>query len=246
MTSMTTLVTELATSYWRDGYVIIRGRFSPADVLAWRTECDRLWGVVTADPDAPRVQWRGHAEQGQVRDRIDPLVDISPVFAALAADERMIGPVREVLRAEPTLMKAKLIAKRPGTAGYAMHQDYPYWATLGIPADDMLTVQVSVDDARADNGAVEVFPALHHGRLPSRPAEPLDVDESRMDVSAGLLAELAAGDVLLFHSLTPHRSGPNRSGVNRRALFFSYAAARHGDVYRRYHEQQRVSQPAVQ
>jgi ectoine hydroxylase-related dioxygenase (phytanoyl-CoA dioxygenase family) len=237
---------DLAARYWRDGYVTVRSRFAAEEVAAWHAESDRLWNLLDTDPEAARVQWRGHERQGQVRDRIDPLVDISPAFAALAGDPRVLGPVRDVLRVEPALMKAKLIAKRPGTAGYAMHQDFPYWATLGLPADDLLTLQVSVDAATAENGAVEVFPGLHRRVLEARPEEPLDVDESRMDLRSGELAELSAGDLLLFHSLTPHRSGTNRSPQSRRALFFTYTTARHGDVYRRYHEHQRVSQQAVQ
>ncbi len=232
---------ELAVCYWRDGYVTLPNQFTADEIAAWRAECDRLWGVVDGDPDAARVQWRGHERHGQIRDRIDPVVDISPVFAELAADSRLVAPARAVLRAEPALMKAKLITKRPGTAGYMMHQDFPYWAPLGIPADDLLTLQVSIDEARADNGAVELFARLHHRRLASTANEPLDVDESRMDLSGGALAELGPGDVLLFHSLTPHRSGPNRSTGSRRALFFTYTTTAHGDVYRRYHDQQRVN-----
>jgi hypothetical protein len=231
---------ELGIRYWREGYVTVRNRFGAEEIDAWRAETDRLWNLVDGDPDAARVQWRGHARQGQIRDRIDPVVDISPVFAALAADPRIVEPVRDVLRAEPALMKAKLITKRPGTAGYTMHQDFPYWAPLGIPADDLLTLQVSIDQSRADNGAVEVFARLHHRRLASRPNEPLDVDDSRMDLGCGEVAALAAGDLLLFHSLTPHRSGPNSSAGSRRALFFTYTTAVHGDIYRRYHDQQRV------
>jgi 2-aminoethylphosphonate dioxygenase len=237
---------DLGIRYWRDGYATVPNRFSADEIAAWRAECDRLWGVVDGDPDAARVQWRGHAREGQIRDRIDPVVDISPVFAGLAADPRVVAAVREVLRAEPALMKAKLIAKRPGTAGYAMHQDFPYWAPLGIPADDLLTLQVSIDPARADNGAVELFARLHHRRLESRPHEPLDVDDSRMDLSRGEVAELAAGDLLLFHSLTPHRSGPNGSTGPRRALFFTYTTAAHGDVYRRYQDHQRVAHHSMQ
>lgn len=237
---------ELGVHYWRDGYVTLRGRFATDEVAAWQAECDRLWAVVDGDPDAARVQWRGHARQGQIRDRIDPVVDISPLFAALAADARLIEPVRQVLRAEPALMKAKLITKRPGTAGYTMHQDFPYWAPLGIPADDLLSVQVGIDPARAENGAVELFPRLHHRRLESRPEEPLDVDESRVDLHQGQLAELDPGDLLLFHSLAPHRSGPNRSDRSRRALFLTYTTMAHGDTYRRYHEHQRMGHHAVQ
>jgi len=237
---------ELGVRYWRDGYVVLRSRFGAGEIAAWRVECDRLWSLMDADPDTARVQWRGHVRHGQIRDRIDPVVDISPVFAALAADPRIVAPVREVLRAEPGLMKAKLITKRPGTAGYAMHQDFPYWAPLGIPADDLLTLQVSIDPARPDSGAVELFARLHHGRLESRPDEPLDVDQSRMDLNRGEMAELAAGDLLLFHSLTPHRSGPNTSPGPRRALFLTYTTTAHGDVYGRYHEQQGVAGKPVQ
>ncbi|HEU5169254.1 MAG TPA: phytanoyl-CoA dioxygenase family protein [Gemmatimonadales bacterium] len=231
---------DLGVRYWRDGYAVVPGRFRSGEIEAWRRECDRLWGMIGDAPEAARVQWRGHAARGSVADRIDPVVDISPVFDALARDPRLLGPVRAVLRAEPALMKAKLITKRPGTAGYTMHQDFPYWAPLGIPADDLLTVQVAIDPSRAENGAVELFGRLHHDRLPASAGEPLDVDESRMDLSGGEIVELAAGDLLVFHSLAPHRSAPNRSAASRRALFLTYSTTAHGDVYARYHRHQRT------
>ncbi len=231
---------ELSARYWREGYVLVPGLFEPEEVESWRRECTRLWALLDLETDSARIQWRGHAAQGQIRDRIDPVVDISPVFAALAADPRLVGAARDVLRAEPALMKAKLIAKRSGTAGYGMHQDFPYWAPLGVPADDLLTVQVGIDASTRDNGAVEVFGRLHHRTLEAPEGHPLDVDETRIDLSRGEVVELAAGDLLFFHSLTPHRSGPNQTGGSRRALFLSYATESHGDVYGQYHAQQRV------
>jgi 2-aminoethylphosphonate dioxygenase len=233
---------DLAVRFWREGYVLLSGGFESSEIAAWRAESDRLWAGLAADPDDPRVQWRGHAVLGQVRDRIDPLIDISPLFAELACDQRLVAPVRAVLRAEPVLMKAKLIAKRPGTAGYTLHQDFPYWAPLGIPADDLVTLLVSVDRATAENGAVEVFPRLHHAPIPADPDQPLDADETRVDSRDAILAEVEAGGLLLFHSLTPHRSGPNRSPTNRRALFFTYTTTAHGSVYHRYHQHQRVTE----
>ena len=232
---------ELEVRFWRDGYMLLPSRFAAAEVDAWRAESDRLWRTLDHDPDTPRIQWRGHAREGQIPDRIDPLVDVSPLFAALAGDTRIVAPVRAVLRAEPALMKAKLITKRPGTEGYTLHQDFPYWAPLGIPPDDLLTLQVSIDPAHADNGAVELFARLHHHQLPAHPDRPLDVDESRADLSRSTLAELGAGEALLFHSLTPHRSAPNLSDKPRRALFFTYTTGAHGDAYARYHRHQRIA-----
>ena len=222
--------------YRRDGYLAVRALFSTEEVLCWSAECDRLWRTMDSVADATRIQFRGQLEGGQIADRLDPLVDVSPMFHRLTRDTRILRSIAALLGTDGALMKAKLIAKRPGTMGYDMHQDYPYWAHMGIPADDLLTVQVSIDAADRSNGAIEMFPGLHHEWLESPADAPMDVDEGKVDLSRWHLVEAAPGDILLFHSLTPHRSGPNRSLRNRRAVFLTYTVARHGDTYRRYHE----------
>ncbi len=227
---------DAAADYHTAGYVVARGLFTPVEVTGWQRECERLWAEIASEPAASgRIQRRGHIARGMIADRIDPVIDVSPAFARLAADPRMLGAVRAALGAAPALVKAKLIEKRPGTRGYTMHQDYPYWTWLDIPADELLSVAVAIDAAHAGNGGVEVFPALHHGRLAPGTDEPLDVDERTMDLSSGEIPVLASGDLLLFHSLTPHRSAPNVSTESRRMLFLTYTTARHGDVYTRYH-----------
>jgi ectoine hydroxylase-related dioxygenase (phytanoyl-CoA dioxygenase family) len=226
-----------ADDYRATGYVVARGLFTPVEVTGWQRECERLWAEVADGKTASsRIQRRAHAAGGMIADRIDPVLDVSRPFARLANDPRVTAVVRSVLGAAPTLVKAKLIEKRPGTRGYQMHQDYPYWAWLGIPADEMVSVAVAIDAAHNGNGGVEVFPALHHGRLTPGAEEPLDVDERAVDLSTGEIPPLSSGDLLLFHSLTPHRSAPNASSESRRTLFLTYATARHGDVYARYHE----------
>ena len=49
--------------------------------------------------------------------------------------------------------------------------------------------------------------------------------------------ELAAGDVLLFHSYTPHRSGVNRTESPRRAIYATYNALAEGDLRDQYYAQ---------
>lgn len=219
--------------YWRAGYVTVRGGFAPEEVQAWQQECERLWAVAGGQLDAGRIQHRGRVTGGTTADRIDPVVDVSPLFAALARDPRILGPVGAALGSEAILFKDKLISKRPGTLGYGMHQDFPYWERLGIPADELLSVQVAIDAATRDNGALEVFEGLHHAKVKPPADNPLDADETAMDLNRGQRTDLAAGDLLLFHSLVPHRSGPNNSAVSRRALFLTYCTARHGDAYQR-------------
>jgi len=226
--------------YVARGYLTLRNRFPPGEVEAWQEESERLWRHVHESDAAHRLQYREHESGTRVPDRIDPLLDVSPLFSNVAADPRILEPVARLLGEPPAVMKAKLITKRPGTQGYGLHQDYPYWAALGVPADAMLSVLVAVDPASAENGALEVWPGLHHGILPPPPGDPFDVDESLVDLNAGELIALEAGDLLAFHSLVPHRSGANRSAHSRRAVFLTYVGASHRDAASCY-EQARLT-----
>ena len=234
MTAAIVAPSDLRQDYSTRGFVSLHGRFSPEEVAAWGRERDRL-AAGFSRATAERYQQRRTVGGGMITDRIDPVRDVSPTFAALAADQRILGPVGELLGEAPALLKAKLIVKRPGTSGYGLHQDFPYWAWLGVPADELLSAAVAIDPAHRGNGGVEVFEGLHHERLKPSPDDPRDIDEQVMALATGCVPELAAGDVLLFHSLVPHRSGPNTADASRTALFLTYAPARYGDLYSRYH-----------
>ena len=52
------------------------------------------------------------------------------------------------------------------------------------------------------------------------------------------MIEAKAGDLLLLHSLTPHRSGTNRSDGMRRALLFTYGVDPRPDLYGVYKQLQ--------
>lgn len=223
--------------YRRNGYLVLKRVFEVADVSTWITESDRLWAEARVDRKDPRVQWRGLIAGGEIADRIEPVLDISPLLHSLAHDSPLVDLASSVLKGTAAVFKAKLIAKRPGTVGYGMHQDHPYWEFLGAPADDYVTVLMAFDRFDAASGATEVFPGLHHSRVPASSDQPLDADESRMDTSGGVLIELEPGDVAFFHSMIPHRSAPNRSTRDRRGLFLTYLASRHRGLIERYRQE---------
>jgi ectoine hydroxylase-related dioxygenase (phytanoyl-CoA dioxygenase family) len=226
-------------AYRREGWAIVKGMFDSADVSGWIEECDRLWGSVVVDRSNPRVQWRKHQDGVEVADRIDPVLDISPAFAALVADARLVAAASRLLDGTAAAFKAKLITKRPGTGGYGLHQDYPYWAKLGLAAAEYVNALVPFDPFDAANGSPEMFPGLHHAQAPAPPGAPLDTDESVVAGRRGIVLELAPGDVVLFHSLVPHRSGPNLGERPRRGLFLTYVPSRFAALHERY-ERERV------
>jgi ectoine hydroxylase-related dioxygenase (phytanoyl-CoA dioxygenase family) len=220
--------------YRREGFAIRSAFFGADDVARWVAESDRLWAAVSTDLSASRVQWRDRVGGGRIADRIDPVLDASPAYRELADDPRLVGAAAELLDGTAGVFKSKLITKRPGTAGYGLHQDYPYWEALGVPADDYVNVLVAFDRFDAASGPTEAFPGLHREKAPAPAGAPLDADETWIAGRRGVLFELEPGGVVFFHSLLPHRSAPNLGDHPRRGLFLTYVPARHAGLRERY------------
>jgi ectoine hydroxylase-related dioxygenase (phytanoyl-CoA dioxygenase family) len=226
----------IARDYERFGYAVVASPFDADEIAAWRRECDRLWSLPhVADGSEFRVDPRATVDGHSVPERLDPVIDASPLFAALSRDDRVLRIARALLRDEPLLFKDKLIAKLPRTTGYRTHQDFAYIAFLGFPASHQLAIAIAVDAADADNGAIEVFPGRHDRLLPAAADDPHLSDESALDPTSPARLDLEPGDMLVMHSLCPHRSAPNRTQSARRLLFFTYNAAASGDHYETYY-----------
>lgn len=206
----------LLRQYRREGYVVLRELFSLEETDSWRREAMRL-------------------QAGQELDRLDPVIDVSPVYAALARDERVVSAAALLLQDAALLMTDWVLFKAPGAPGGRVHQDYTAWRELPVPADGLLTVTLAIDPAGATNGGVEFYPALHHAHFQERRRPMGAVPEEALCGIEPLVFDLKPGDAVLFHSLTPHRGGANRTADYRRALYFTYSAARYGDQYANCH-----------
>jgi hypothetical protein len=219
----------LLQEYWSKGYIALRGLFAPEEIQSWSDECARLLACGHVFRENIRSPFRMNS--GDYPERIDPVVDISPVFSALAADARITGILEKIFQDRPLLFKDKLIFKAPGTEGYTMHQDQAYWQLC--PADDILSVSVQIDGANAANGCIELFPGAH-GRLLTPAGKRMQLrpeDIAQIDLSLGEKIETRPGDILIFHSLAPHQSAKNLDNVFRRSFYLTYSAARNGDFY---------------
>jgi ectoine hydroxylase-related dioxygenase (phytanoyl-CoA dioxygenase family) len=232
---LSSATTDSAETYHEKGYLVLRGVFSGEEVAALQAECEWLLGSDFVQPHNPRTPFRFNS--GDAPERIDPVVDISPLFQKFTADARIVEPLRAIFDDEPLLFKDKLILKLPGTHGYTMHQDQAWWQLC--PADDILSVLITIDGADAANGTLELFPGYHRElRTPAGEKRNMNEDEvAQIDASRGEMIETRPGDVVIFHSQTPHQSGINNSTKPRRSLYLSYSAARNGDLHATYYEQ---------
>jgi ectoine hydroxylase-related dioxygenase (phytanoyl-CoA dioxygenase family) len=222
-------------AYGTDGYLVIRGVFSPDEVAAMAREADGLLereGLRARNNI--RVRWTSHVETGEpLFELFDPVLDLAPTCRGLMLDARLTGPLSELVGDEVCLFKDKLIYKPSGATGYPLHQDYIAWP--GFP-ESFTTAVVAIDAAGPTSGNVEVFPGAHRrGYLSERDGNFHMLDVSDLPAREPFAPELAPGDVLVIGAFMPHRSAPNRSAASRRHLLVSYNARREGGDQRREH-----------
>lgn len=61
-----------------------------------------------------------------------------------------------------------------------------------------------------------------------------EIDE--IDLSTGQIVETEPGDIIIFHSYTPHQSGANNSEISRKQLYLTYSPAKNGQLYKAHYQ----------
>ncbi|WNF29195.1 phytanoyl-CoA dioxygenase family protein [Streptomyces sp. C11-1] len=231
---------EKTKQYWQDGYTVLPGLFGSEEVDAFRAECERLWNVEGLDDDLNlRTEFRRGPDGGYAFDRLDPVLDISPTLNGAATGTKLMGALEAVLGGSAEILKCKLIRKEPGVKGYATHQDFLYWKWLDTAPDLLCTVVINLYPSDERSGGIAFYRGSHQELVPGPPGNPEgDCDPDRLDPSRIHVPALAAGDVLVFHSLTPHFSGPNDSEHPRTVLLPSYCVTDDTKLYQKYYQQE--------
>jgi len=142
---------------------------------------------------------------------------------------------------DPCVFKEKINYKLPGGAGFPAHQDAPAFTHFG--QKNHLTLNIAIDDATPANGCLEVSPGYHeNGLFPQDPVHQGIAKEEEQKLP-WIPVPLNSGDVLLFSSWLPHRSGPNTTEKSRRALYVTYNAKVDGDFREAYYVDKRKHFP---
>jgi ectoine hydroxylase len=222
--------TEVA-AYQRDGYVAVRGLFTPQEIDSLRTAAKNDSAL---DAEA---YGRNDGEGGSVRLKLwnHPGDDLYGTFSRNA---RVVDRVEQLLGDEPYHYHSKMIMKEARTGGaWAWHQDYGYWYENGVLFPNLCSVFLAVDPATRANGCLQVLRGSHHmGRLNhSKTGEQSGADPERVAAAVERLeliyVEMAPGDALFFHPNLLHRSDQNHSPNDRWAMVCCYNA-RSNDPYK--------------
>jgi phytanoyl-CoA hydroxylase len=207
--------------YQRDGYVVVDGLFSPAEVAELRIAAD--------DPSVKRdLKDRGFDEH------LVHLLEITckhAAFRELARDTRVTDLVAQLVGPDVQLQHSKLATKPPkkDAGAFAWHQDFAYFPHTNT---DLLAVMVMLDDATPQNGCMSVVKGSHKaGQLNHQDRDGWFLGycqeskywEQHPENVVPIMPK--AGGISIHHCLTLHASPANLSGNPRRGVVFQYRAA---------------------
>ena len=145
------------------------------------------------------------------RSKVLKTFSLHPVFRALTHD--LIGP-------DVRLYWDQAVYKKPGTPDeFPWHQDNGY---TFVEPQQYLTCWVALTDATEENGCPWVIPGIHRQGTLKHEWTPLGF--RCIDQAEGAVAVPArAGSIVVFSSLTPHRTGPNLTNGIRKSYILQYA-----------------------
>ena len=208
----------------RDGFVIVRAMFDPAETALLRTAMEQ-------DPEVryhliDRLDAQGAATRIALWNRAG-----DSVYGMAARCPRMVDTMETLLGGPVYHFQSKLTAKEPLVGGaWEWHQDYGYWYHNGCLFPHLASCMIALDRDDARQRLPPDGPSLAPAG-PHRPrAGPRRGPERRRpraheahprrprDVSC----ELEPGDAVFFHANTLHRSEQNRSDDRRWTLICCY------------------------
>jgi ectoine hydroxylase-related dioxygenase (phytanoyl-CoA dioxygenase family) len=222
-----------------EGYLILPALFDASEVEKMRSEADRILDLILNSSLANqrrsgRLAWGEQADGTQHAKKIQPINDLSEYFAQISQDERLIGPMRQIMGFEPILMEEKLNYKQPLTRHisgieithvddhWSIHNDWAYYRSQNYP-QDILSSALSLDESTIENGPLHVWPGSHHRHLEHHSVDiGLEVSPEEIDFNGGVDILAPPGTVMIFHALLVHNSRHNTTSQPRRLMIYSH------------------------
>jgi ectoine hydroxylase-related dioxygenase (phytanoyl-CoA dioxygenase family) len=213
------VTSEQARSYDEKGYFILENAFSPETVAGVTSEIDpveeKVEGLLRKQKDgtlfiakAGAITFSPHLV---VRSKRLREFCAGPVFQDLAHD--LLGPEVRLYWDQAVYKKTEVQREFP------WHQDNGY---TYVEPQRYLTCWVALTDASVESGCPWVVPGLH--RRGTLRHWMTDLGWQCLETAEeAVAAPVAAGGIVVFSSLTPHRTGPNLTDAVRKAYIVQFA-----------------------
>jgi ectoine hydroxylase len=227
---------ELA-AYDRTGFLVFPGLFGQDETRRLAAEADRL----SKDPEILADDRAVTEPDGGGLRSVFEIHTVSPVFAELVADPRLVDRARQILGSDVYVHQSRINLKPGfGAAGFYWHSDFETWhAEDGMPAPRALSFSIALTENLPVNGPLMIMPGSHRtfvGCEGETPPDHFRASLRRQEIGTpppDLLAALAdrhgidqvtgrAGAATMFDSNCMHGSSDNITPYPRKNVFVVY------------------------
>ena len=220
---------QLKSDFVRDGFVVLRGFYSSAEVEALNGYIDQY--ISEAIPQLPSSAAFYEVEgQSETIMRLQNLEEHDSYFAQLNASERFAG-LAECLLGDGIVRKNMQWFTKPArsAAETPPHQDGFYF---NLEPAEAITLWLALDTINAENGCIRYVRGSHRRGMRSHQASGVfgfsqgmsDYGEADAQLEVPIHGE--PGDLIAHHCMMIHRAEANMTNQPRRALGFVYFAQR--------------------
>jgi hypothetical protein len=210
------------------GFVHLEGVFDPAETEQLADEVDRLVDEWAEEDMGWGGDWREEYLDPDTREatslvHLHDLQFYSAAWTNAVTDDRLVGPVTDMLGPDVELHHTTLHAKPPDRGSpFPMHQDWAFYKHEGPSYVDAI---VHLDDVPTEKGPLQFIPGSHRdgaldhiegeGQAPHLPTGEYGLEDA-------VEVEAEAGDVVVFNYHTIHGSDLNQTDEMRRLVRVGY------------------------
>ena len=217
------LTRDQLQTFDRDGFVIVRGLFTPEEVSLGER-------IGRADQALKKAGTRKDAQGGTSKIWLDSK-QRADIYNAFAHSPRIVSTTEQILGGPVYLWHYKMMMKEPRVGGaWEWHQDYGYWYFDGCLFPRLLSCMIGINRATKANGCLQVLRGSHkleritHGTTGEQIGADLERVTAAMQQLELVHVELTPGDALFFHCNLLHCSAQNHSDQPRWAFICCYNA----------------------
>lgn len=213
---------DAVDQYFREGYAILPGWLDAAELAVLSDACDALLSEPPDDDMGGKAHDIGRGmDRRFLRHRHRDFPDLS----AFILGQKMRDFLVPFIGGTPHLFNEQFVVKGPKTgSAFGWHQDSGY---VGFDHKPYISVWISIDETTDENGPVFVLPKDLRSDISIVPHH-WDADAKEMvgydGPDPGVGAVVPAGSLVLFSSVTLHRSSRNTTDKARRAYLAQYSA----------------------
>ena len=223
--------------FLRDGYIVVRGLVSEADVKKMRkvTELGLRDQVEPVEYEAelryPGAPPSTDAEGGRTIRRLKQAQSRSFLFTEWMMRPEILNRLQQLLGPQvvcPLAHHNCIMTKQPKfSSETGWHQDIRYWS---FQRPELINAWIALGTERPENGCLQVIPGSHklvldHNRLDAELFFRSDLPENAALIETKKFVSLEPGDVLFFHCRTLHAASRNSTNETKYSAVFTFRSA---------------------